>query len=171
MRVILIGVAIAALDVGCNGRGSDARKETALSSDKVYQNPVDKKTYVAPGGWKKYHPQAPRPEEPGKKVKHEEIRLLTSQRDIAERTTVEELATFIKEVERVAEQSLGTSGTGFKLLAQFDCTPSGHEVRLAHQGEAAQNILQGFYNALKGMKKLPVKGGTVSFQVEMAVSP
>jgi len=147
------------------GKGGD------VSPDDEYHNPIDKKTYVAQGGWKTYQPEVPRPDDPGKKVKSKQLRLLTSQDDIAVRTTVEALVDFVKEAERLAEECLGKSEKQFKLLVEFKCTPDGHEVSLAHQGDAPQELLQKYHDALSAAKKLPVRSGEVSFQMEMSVSP
>ncbi len=142
-----------------------------MTPDEVHHNPVDKKTYAAPGGWKMYHPDIPRPDEPGRKVKTELVRLLTSEADISDRTTVEDLASFLHEAERLAEESFGNGGRQFRVMVQFRCGPAGHEVRLAHQGDATQGLLQGYFDALTAAKKLPVKSGEVSFQLELLVNP
>jgi hypothetical protein len=117
--------------------------------DEAYVNPVDQKTYVAPGGWETYQPDSPRAADPlGSKVKTEEIRLLTAQDLIAARTMVEDLAAFCKAVERCAEQLFAESEKGFKVMVQFKCSPSGHEIQMAHQGDASQELLQAFYESL-----------------------
>jgi len=139
--------------------------------DDAFHNPVDDKTYVAPGGWKSYKPDVPRPDEPGKTVKTDRVRLLTSQSEIAERTTVADLGSFIKEAERLAEESFENSGKSFRLMVQFNCRPDGHEVKLAHQGEVTKDMLQPFYDGLTAAKKLPVKDGEVAFQLELSVRP
>jgi len=142
-----------------------------VSFDEEYRNPIDKKTYVAEGGWTAYLPESPRPEEPGKKVKTVEIMLLTSQDALVARTTVEAVVDFVREAERLAEVAFGSSGGQFRVLVQFDCTSTGHEVKLAHQGDVAQELLQGYYEALASAPKLPVRDGEVSFQLELSVSP
>ena len=72
---------------------------------------------------------------------------------------------------RLSEESLAKAGAQFKVVVQFKCTPNGHEVSLAHQGNASQELLQKLYDALVAAKKLPVKSGEVSFQIEISVSP
>jgi hypothetical protein len=167
----LTACVLAALVAGCADRPPQPAKETAVSPDEAYHNPMDKKTYTAPGGWKTYQPQVPRQDEPGRNVKTEHIRLLTSEADMEARTTVAELAAFLREAERLADESFGESGRQFRVMVQFNCKPAGHEVRLAHQGDAAQELLQAYYDALTTAKKLPVKEGEVSFQLELSVSP
>lgn len=142
-----------------------------MSRDEVYRNPVDKKTYVAAGGWKAHQPETPRPDDPGRVVKVEGIRLLTSEADMEARTSVAEVAAFLREAERLADVAFRNSGRQFRVLVQFDCNPSGHEVKLAHQGDATQELLQGYYDALVAARKLPVRQGEVSFQLELSVSP
>jgi hypothetical protein len=162
-RALIVG--LVTLLAGCSGGKS------APSRTESYENPADGKTYVAPGGWKTYYPDQPAPDAPGTKVKTDHIRLLTPESDIAARTTVDDLATFLKEVQRLSEEKLGKHGRELKVLVQFDCTPEGHTVKLAHQGEASQELLQGYHDALQAVKRLPVKEGSVSFQIEMTVQP
>jgi hypothetical protein len=150
---------------------NDELKAKVVSPNNAYHNPVDQKTYVAQGGWKTCQPEVPRPDELGKKVKTEQVRLLTSQDDLGARTTVKELVEFIKQAERLSEESLGKGGSQFKLLVQFKCTPGGHEVSLAHDGSATPELLQRLYDELGAAKKLSVRSGEVSFQIEMSVSP
>ena len=170
MRVFVFAAAFAAL-VGCAERPPENKMVKAVNPDEAFHNPVDNKTYVAPGGWKSYKPDVPRPDEPSKKVKTDQVRLLTSQDEIAARTTVKELASFIKEAERLAEESFGNSEKHFRLMVQFNCKPDGHKVKLAHQGDATQDLLQRYHDGLTAAKKLPVKGGEVAFQLEMSVRP
>ena len=69
----------------------------SMAEDKseMYQNPVDGKTYVAPGGWKSYQPtQGISPQE-NKKVIVAGIRLLSAQNDFEERSSVVELAAYL----------------------------------------------------------------------------
>jgi hypothetical protein len=54
---------------------------------------------------------------------------------------------------------------------QFNCTPAGHEVELAHQGDATDELLQAYYDVLMSAKKLPIKEGEASFQLELSVRP
>jgi hypothetical protein len=161
---------LVALVAGCADRPPPA-KAAAASPAKAYHNPVDNKTYVAPGGWTTYQPQAPRADEPGRKVKAEHVRLLTAEEQMAARIEVSDVAAFIQEAERLAEVSFGSSGKQFRVMAQFTCTPAGHEVKLAHQGDAPQELLQAYYDALVAAKKLPVRESEVSFQMELSVSP
>lgn len=159
-----------ALVAGCADRPPPA-KEAAVSPDEVYHNPVDDKTYVAPGGWKTHKPEAPRPNEPGRKVKTERVRLLTSEADMTARTDVSAMVAYVKEAERLAEVSFGTSGKQFRVMVQFTFKPASHEVKLAHQGDATQELLQAYHDALLAAKNLPVRDGEVSFQLELSVSP
>jgi hypothetical protein len=163
-RSLIVGL-VTLLAASCSGTKS------APSRSEAYENPADGKTYVAPSGWKTYHPEQPTPDAPGTKVKTDQVRLLTAETDIAARTTGDDLATFVKEVQRLSEEKLGKLGRELKVLVQFDCTPEGHTVKLAHQGEASQELLQGYQDALQAVKKLPVKEGSVAFQVEMTVRP
>jgi len=170
MRTLAMCVLVA-VAAGCADRPPQPAKEAAVSPDEVYHNPVDKKTYVAPGGWKTHQPETPRPDEPARKVKTERVRLLTSEADMAARTDVSAVVAYLREVERLADVSFGASGKHFRVMVQFTCKPAGHEVKLAHQGDATQELLQAYLDALIAAKKLPVRDGEVSFQLELSVSP
>ena len=139
--------------------------------DDVYLNPVDEKAYVAPGGWVTYHPDSSRATEPQGKVFTEHVRLLTADGDLGRRTTAEDLAAFCRAVERCAELALGESPCAFKVLVQFRCTPAGHEIEMAQQGEPVPELVQAFFNSLVPLPKLPVREEEVTFQMRIAVSP
>lgn len=145
-------------------------RDISVSSDREYRNPIDQTTYVAEGGWRLYEPNTPRPVKPGQKVKTGSVRLLMSEDKIAAQTTVLELATFIKEAEQLAEDTFSKSDRQFIVLVQFDCAPSEHEVRLAYQGDATQELLREYYDLLKRAKRLPVRNDKVSFQLELLVN-
>jgi hypothetical protein len=168
---LTLALVLVALVAGCTDRKSPDPLKAALSPDEMYRNPVDNKTYVAPGGWKRYKPEHRQPDEPGRKVKSGGIRLLTPESDLAERTTPEDLAAFIREAERLADESFGKSGKKFLVIVQFTCNPTGHKIKLAHRGDATYELLQSYYDALKALKNLPVRHGEVSFQFELSVNP
>jgi hypothetical protein len=158
-----------AISVPSTGEGLSLSVEW---QDEVYANPVDQKTYVSPGGWKTYQPKSCQATEPqDRKVKMEHVRVLTAETDVASRTTAEDLAVFCKAVERCAERSLGGSQGAFKVLVQLRCTPAGHQIEMARQGEAESQLLQVFFDSLATIPRLPVREEDVAFQVQIGVSP
>jgi len=152
-------------------RETEALRRPAVTDDKVYLNPVDGKAYVSRSGWKSYQPKSPRPDDPARKVKLENVVLLTPQPFITERTTTAELVAFLRQAETLADESFSESGKQFRVMAQFKCEPDGHGVKLAYQGEATEELLQAYYTALMAIKRLPVKHDDVSFQIELSVRP
>jgi hypothetical protein len=137
----------------------------------VFQNPVDGRTYIAPGGWRTYRPDQARPQESAG-VRLESVTLLTAQADFDSRTSQDDMVTFIREVVRLAEDPLGSAGTKFQVMVQFKCRPDGHDVELAHQGDAPQERLQQYFDApLIAAKRLPVSHGELSFLVEISADP
>jgi len=137
--------------------------------DEKYKNPLDGKTYV--GGWRTYEPKMRRPEDPARKIILEEVRLLTSQAHITQRTTTVELIAFLQQAERLADESLGNSGRSFRVMVQFTCEPAGHTIRLAHHGDATEALLTTYYAALVAAKPLAVSHADVCFQLEFSVRP
>ena len=153
--------------------GKIAFRQLVATEDQAYHNPIDGKTYIAPGGWKTYHPQSGAKAEPAEgKVKLDHVRLMTSEDEVASRASIEDLAKFIKQAERIASETFGKSNKRLKLLVEFTCSPSGHELQITHQPEDAdKELLQAFHKALSKMDKLAVKTGKLVFQVQWTVSP
>ena len=124
-------------------------------------------------GLRLYMPDKPPPKtEANKPVHVDYIRLLTSEDDIAKRTTVEDLGKFSKEFDKIADEVFRKCETPCKVLVQFKCTPSGHAVKIMHQPkDVDEKPLKEMYEALAKMDKLPVKEGTVEFQIQLTVTP
>ena len=140
----------------------------------VFQNPFDGKayagkTYVGQGGRDAPAPGTPQVEPVERNVKLGMLRLLTLENDVAARANVKDIVTFVSKAHRLAEEHLGRSAQPFKLLVQFTCRPSVHDVQLARQGDASEELLNAYYIALKAVDALPVRDGEVSFQVEMSI--
>jgi hypothetical protein len=80
------------------------------------------------------------------------------------------MATFVREAVQLAEKPLGGSRKQFQVLVQFTCRPDGHDVELAYQGDAPQDRLQQYFDALTATKRLPLSDGELSFQIELIVN-
>jgi tetratricopeptide (TPR) repeat protein len=119
-----------------------------------------------------YFPDSPA-EEVSKKVKVDHIQLLTDEKDIVARTTAEDLAKFGKEAEKIACGILEKSDKSFDIMVQFKCSPSGHEVQIFVKQESKDfnEFLKKLHEDLSKMEKLPVKEGTVEFQMILYVNP
>src|SRR5262245_1418143 len=170
VRIFLPHLCVLILSLGCSYAALGQTEGTPMPSDKEYVNPLDQKVYSPEGGWRTCEPESPQPKIPGRKVKIGHVRLLMPEQDIAAQTTVMELATFTKEAERLAEETFSKSDQRSTLLVQFDCTPSGHEIRLGYQGDVSQELLRQYYDALKAAQKLRVKNDKVLFQLELLVN-
>ena len=99
------------------------------------------------------------------------IRLLNAESDFEVRSSQRDLVAFIQEAVRLAQAPFGNSGEQFQVMVQFTCRPDGHEVGLAYQGDAPQERLQQYLDAVVSAKRLPVSHGELSFQVEISVDP
>lgn len=124
-------------------------------------------------GLRLYMPNKPPAKTDANKPVHvDHIRLLTNANDIAVRTTVEDLGKFSKEFDRIADEVLGKCETPCKVLVQFTCTQSGHTVKIMHQPkDVDEKPLKEMYKAVAKMDKLPVKEGSVEFQIQLSVTP
>ncbi len=124
-------------------------------------------------GWRLYIPDKPvRKPDPNQPVYLDEIRLLTSEDDIAKRAGVEDLVRFTKDIQKTAEDVLGKCTKPAKVLVEFSCTSSGHKVVVMHQPkDVDEEPLSELYEALAKIKKLTVKEQTVQFQIKFTVTP
>ena len=137
-----------------------------MAQDK-YDNPVDKKTYVAPGGFQTYQPSVPANAQ-DQRVVVDRVILLTSQEDMGERVKVADLAAYVKAVEQIAFREFARSRSPLVVLAQFDCSPGTCALKIASQGEADQAVLQRFYEETS-LVAAPPLSGEVKFQVQFSV--
>lgn len=149
-------------------------REDAATPGFAYQNPLDGKTYAgnvyvgqgADGASAAGTPPAAPVEQ---HVKMGALRLLTLEKDVAARADVQDIVAFVGRVHRLAEDQLGKSSKPFMVLVQFTCRPSAHDIQLAHQGDASEDLLNAFYTALKAVDPLPVRADEVAFQMEMSI--
>jgi hypothetical protein len=140
---------------------------SAAVAESEYLNPVDGKTYVAPGGFKTYQPEVPR-NTLGQRISTIGVILLTSQADLQERTSVQDLSVFLKSVEAKAYEVLARNKSAMVVLVQFNCAPGKCAVKLASQGEAESATLQKLYAVLAGVPALRTSGEAI-FQLQIRV--
>jgi hypothetical protein len=139
--------------------------------DQEYVSPVDGRSPTAGGGWDLYQPTTPEGAPAASTVTIKQVRLLTSQRELAARSSVRELAAFCHEVQRCAQRAIGDRDDAAELVIRMRCTPEGHDVDLSGHGEMPQPDMQTFFEAVSQLPKLPVQDGEVSFEIELTVSP
>jgi hypothetical protein len=137
--------------------------------DQEYVSPVDGRSYTAEGGWDAYQPTTERAQA-ASRVTINQVRLLTSEREMAARTSVDELAAFCQEVARCAQHTIGDHDDATELLIRLRCTCEGHDVELASRGDVSQPFMQALVDAVQQMARLPVQDGEVSFEIELTVS-
>jgi hypothetical protein len=136
-----------------------------------YDNPVDGRTYVAPGGWQTYKPQGGAAQPAAQqKTRLAGVRLLSSQSDFESSVGTQALATYIRQIEKHAAGIFGSSKSG-TVLVQINSAPQSQDVKLASQGEIDRVLMQKFYDALMKMERLNVRNKPVAFQVQIAIAP
>lgn len=142
----------------------------AANQARMHHNPLDGKSY---GPETTYLPQSPaKAADDSKKVKMKHLRLLTPQQELTEHATVDDLAKFAKQAERIAGAILEKSDKPFEVMVQFNCSRAGHKLQIAQRPQIAnREALQELYEALQKMEKLPIKDGTLEFQIEWSVLP
>jgi hypothetical protein len=120
-----------------------------------------------------YFPDLPAKQEAeSKKVKLDHIQMLTDDEIIATRTSAEEMGNFINKAKKIAFDILEKSDKPFKVRVQFKCTPDGHKVEIAVNKEPDEHkeFLNKLHEELPKLEKLPVKEGTVEFQMFFEVN-
>lgn len=157
MRNAIIAIMVATLGSVSQEAYSQAR----------YDNPVDGRSYMTEGQFRTYKPEKPR-DTTGQKVVTNSIHLLTGDPELRVRISVDDLASFIKSAEARAYPILAKNETPALILLQFNCQPSGHEVKIASQGSPKEAILRALYDAMKSMPPLRTKGEVI-FQIELNV--
>ena len=95
---------------------------------------------------------------------------MTSEHEMAARCSVDDLAAFCQEVQHCAQRTIGGRDDAAELLIRVRCTPEGHDVDLASRGDVSQPVMQAFFDEVQLMARLPVRGGEVSFEIELTVS-
>jgi hypothetical protein len=117
-------------------------------------------------GWQA-DPPGP-PARPGK-VALGPVRLLTSEAELAERASAEQLGAFCRELQGCVERVLPDRDEPLELRLQVICRPRSHRVGLSHKGDASEDLLDALIAALEEIPTLPVRG-EVSFEVELSVA-
>jgi len=134
-----------------------------------YDNPVDGRTYVAPGGWQTYKPQGgPRPAQG--KIRLDHVRLLSSQSELGSNVGEEALVQYIKQIEKQAAEVFENSKAGV-VLVQVNSAPEHQEIQLAFQGEIDESLIATFYDRLVNLGPLKVKNRAVAFLLQLSVAP
>lgn len=123
--------------------------------DEVYVSPIDARAYRA--------------EEvrAASQVNIRNVRVLTSEAELAARTSVVELTAFCEAIRRSAQQVLGDREDEAELLLRLRCTPEGHGIQLSGRGEVPQEVMQAVFEAIRQLPGLPIQGGEVSFEIEL----
>lgn len=142
----------------------------------AYKNPVDGKTYDAPGGWHVYRPEEPRARagkngEDGKIIV-DGIVLLTDEKTVAKSISAESLAGFIKRIEDAARTTMrtGTRPRDYEMLIQTELTPgnqANYQIAVRPESLASRQV-QSLHEELKRLPAPPA-GGTVKFQLKFTL--
>jgi hypothetical protein len=150
--------------------GSDKQRSFALTwRDEVYVSPIDGETFIAPGGWNMYHPDTPAIAATNGRVKVADIRLLTSQADIAARVSVKDMAAFIREIERCTENVLADHADQTQILMRLRCKPQGHDVTLSGRGDTPQQLMEAIFKIVSQLPPVSVSEGEVVFEFSLEV--
>ncbi len=112
---------------------------------------------------------APRGASAVSQVNIRHVRVLTSEEELAARTSVRELTAFCEDIRRSAQQVLGDRGGEAELLLRLRCTPDGHSVHLSGRGEVPQEVMQEVWEAIGQLPGLPIQGGEVSFEIDLEI--
>jgi hypothetical protein len=161
-----------ALSIPASGPASSGLMPLVLAwRDEVHVSPIDGRGHTAEGGSTSDAPGAAgdAPLTDGR-VAIGQLRLVTSQDELAARTTANDLAVFCRELQRCTARVLGDRGGQLALRLQVTCTAQGHQLVLARQGEASDQTLQALVDALQAVPTLPLGFGEVRFELDLMVA-
>jgi hypothetical protein len=96
------------------------------------------------------------------------VRLLTSEAELAQRASAEQLDAFCRELQRCVERVLADRDEPLELRLQVICRPRSHRVGLSHKGDASEDLLDALIDALEQVPALPVRA-EVSFELDLWV--
>jgi hypothetical protein len=129
--------------------------------DEVYVSPIDVRAYQA---------RAAGEAGPASQARITQVRVSTSQDELAARASVHELAAFCDAICSCAQAVLGQRDDEADLLVRLRCTPEGHGIELSGRGEVPRETMAAFFEAIKQLAGLPVRDGEVNFEIDLTVS-
>lgn len=150
--------------------GSLAIADDAVKPEELFHNPIDGRTYHAPGGWITHFPQ-------GGGAKHDSgpvsmfIRLLSSEDDLRRAIDVGELGLFAKAGAEAAEEIFRNSRQQSKILVQFDCYKDRNQIRMVYQGTPEPGLLHAYHSRMSRLPALPLRSEPITFQIEISIEP
>jgi hypothetical protein len=133
--------------------------------DEIYVSPIDARVYRAEAGRDTHAPEASG--EAAARVSGE-IRLFSSENEIIERTSAEELTAFCQQIKNCADRML-IGHDGAEIVLRVRCTPQGHGVELSGKGEVPPDVMQAFFDTIKALPPLRVTDGDISFEMQLSV--
>jgi len=134
-----------------------------------YENPVDGRTYTAPGGWQTYNPRGDRRPSQGK-IRLDHVRLLSSQSEFGSNVGNEALIAYIQLIEKQATEVFAESKAGV-VLVQVNSAPEHQEIQLAYQGEVDELLIARFHDRLVSLEPLKVRNSAVAFLLQISIAP
>jgi hypothetical protein len=148
---------------------SDDGMSLALTwRDEVYVSPIDPTAYAAEGD--QTHLPIPAGARPADPAKAGELRFLTSETEIAARTSPDALEAFCRAIMSCTERTLGDCHDELAIVMRLECTPQGHGVQLSGRGDAPPEMIDALFEAIKQLPSLPVREGEVVFEVALTIS-
>jgi len=154
--------------------GSQVKDVSLVYKQTTYQNPIDGKGYVAPDGWVQYRPSGKNKAEAGP-VNTKEVILLTDQAEIENAISVESLAAYIKDLEKVAQVQLGAlhAKAGQEVMLQCELTPGkvAQYTLAIRPGAAGTDIIEKSFDTALHKVKAPAIKGKIKFQLLLGIKP
>lgn len=148
----------------------DGQELTIAASDGMsctltWRDPADAPLEAAGTGWYAYAPAATgRPS----KIALGPLRLLTPEAELAQRSSVEDIGAFCRELQLCVERVLGDRDGPLELRLHVICRPRSHRVGLSHKGDVPDDLLDALIDALEQTPSPPVRA-EVSFELELSL--
>lgn len=126
---------------------------------KRYTSPVTGETYMAER-WTNYAPDITSPPKEHMAVSSTGIVLLTSERDLGERTTAEDMAGYTDLIEKAVDTFFASlePRTPRELTIQLALTAAGHEVRMIAVPDLSTDVAEDLHSRLESVPAPKVRG-------------
>ncbi len=139
---------------------------------KSYYNPIDNGTYKTDGSFKIYHGgnEVYMTDKGNKETKLEKVILLSSDIDLKNNFSVEDLSLIIDKTNKIFEELFKNSDKSGKIIVQFELGKSKNEIQFAVRDDLDLEIMKTFEERLYLEKYPNSKKDTIKFQLVYKVN-
>lgn len=138
-----------------------------VPATKDYFNPIENTTYKSENGFKSYQNgnEITENSKGNKETKLEKVVLLTSDKELKERITVEDISSVISKTDLIFEELFKNSDKPGKIMLQFELGKKKNKIQFAVKDDIDLNIMKKFEKQVNKEKYPNTKSDTVKLQL------